>query len=62
MQKSRQLGETEVSARNPEKYPYADIHCTIGDSPEDPVFCVTDLLIHLSKSADAEEDGGSCYW
>ena len=20
------LGETEVSARNPEKYPYADIH------------------------------------
>ena len=25
------------------------IHVNIGESPEDPVFCVTDLLIHLSS-------------
>ena len=26
------------------------VNVAIGDNPEDPVFCVTDLLIHLSKA------------
>lgn len=26
------------------------VNVAIGDSPDDPVFCVTDLLIHLSKA------------
>lgn len=31
------------------------IHISIGEAPEDPVFCITDLLPHLSKEQDAKK-------